>query len=161
MAISMNKHTIIGRLGGDPDPIPNTDGVKLSVATSETWKDRDSGERKERTTWHKVVIWAKPSADFAKRYVKKGDLVCIEGSVETRSYDKEGTTMYITETVIRPFAGNIQAISKEGGNSGRSDSDGSYGGDSYDRPSGGSSAGSTRGSGGGNFSRDMDDDIPF
>lgn len=160
MAISMNKHTIIGRLGNDPDPIPNTDGVKLSVATSETWKDRDSGERKERTTWHKVVIWARPSADFAKRYVKKGDLVCIEGSVETRSWEKDGATNYITETVIRPFSGNIQAISKDGG-SGRSNDSDTDRRDNDDRSGGYGSSSSSSGGSSGNFSRDMDDDIPF
>lgn len=166
--INVNKAIIQGRLGADPERKGQGEGfVVFSVATSESWRDRASGERKERTQWHKVVVYNEQAAKFAETYLHKGDIVYVEGQIETRDWEDAGVKKYITEIVVRPFSGSIQGISKDGG--GRRD-------DAPERSEdrGGFSGGSSRGSasrpgrdrpGQGNApafeSGGMDDDIPF
>jgi single-strand DNA-binding protein len=114
MAGSVNKAIIIGRLGQDPD-VRNTQSgdkiVNLSVATSDYWKDRSSGERKERTEWHRVVLFAKSAADFAANYLKNGSLVFVEGQLQTRKWSGlDGTDKYTTEIVVKPYNGSILSL---------------------------------------------------
>jgi single-strand DNA-binding protein len=181
MAGSVNKVTLIGNLGKDPE-IRNTQaGTKicnLTIATSETWNDRTSGERKERTEWHRVVIFNERLADVAERYLRKGRKIYIEGALETRKYtDQAGVEKYTTEVVLRNFRGELVLLdSNRDGDSGVSYGGGpegtSVGGGGYSprerapagaaRPAGGASRGGTAGpswdapKGG-----DLDDEIPF
>jgi single-strand DNA-binding protein len=151
MAISVNRAILVGNLGKDPERKSGGSGdgfVVFSVATSRSWKNR-SGDREEKTEWHNVVLFDKVSADFAEKYLHKGDKVYIEGCIETRKYEKDGRDIYTTEIVVRPFDGRIQAQSKDGGGSRRDERE-------DDRGFGG---GSSRSSG--NFGRDLDDEIPF
>jgi single-strand DNA-binding protein len=169
---SVNKVIIIGNLGADPETkyLPSGDAVtNIRVATTETWKDKTSGEKKEATEWHRIAFFGR-LAEIAGEYLKKGSQVYVEGSLRTRKWqDKDGQDRYSTEVVLQGFNSTLTMLGGrgEGGGAGagRSGSDygggnpGSSGGDDYDRPA---SAPSGRSSGGGgNFSRDMDDDIPF
>lgn len=163
MAGSVNKVILVGNLGGDPDIRSMQSGdevANLNIATSETWKDKASGERKERTQWHKVVIFNQPLVNVARSYLKKGAKVYIEGSLETRKWqDKEGKDQYTTEVVLRPFTSTLTML--DGRRDGASGGGDSYGGGSSDQGGGYSSAPS---SGGGNRSAkidEMEDDIPF
>lgn len=130
MAGSVNKVTIIGSLGRDPESRSFQNGgkvVNLSVATSETWKDKNSGEKKERTEWHSVAIMAEHAARYAEQYLRKGSKVYIEGQLQTRKWqDQAGSDRYSTEVVVRPYAGELIGLDKPGGSSGG----GSYGGQS-------------------------------
>ena len=154
----VNKVIIVGNLGRDPEARSFQSGgevVTLRIATSETWKDRASGERKERTEWHQVVIFAEHAQRAAKQYLRKGSKVYIEGKLQTRKWqDQSGSDRYSTEIVIAQFSGSLVLLDKrEGGAgdySGHQD-DGRYGG-------GGSGGGS---SGGDPFAGDLDDDVPF
>ena len=118
-----NRVTILGRLGKDPETRNFPNGgkvVNLSLATSETWKDKQSGEKKERTEWHTVAIFNEGIAGIAERFLKKGNDVLIEGQLETRKWqDQSGNDRYSTEVVIRPFSGSLTLV---GGKSGGSDS---------------------------------------
>jgi single-strand DNA-binding protein len=115
MAISVNKATLVGRLGADPTVKgQHGDIVSMSVATSEYWKDRQTGERKERTQWHTVVIFNEQTANFVRQYAKKGDLVYVEGAIETRKWERPNEEdKYFTEIVIRPYSGSVQLMSQE------------------------------------------------
>lgn len=108
---SLNKVQLIGRLGNDPDIRSMQSGdrvANLSVATSETWKDKSSGEKKERTQWHKVVVMNQPLVNLIEGYVSKGSQVYLEGQLETRKWqDKNGLDQYTTEVILRPFNGQI------------------------------------------------------
>lgn len=152
MAGSVNKAIIIGNLGRDPEVRTFPNGgkvVNLSIATSETWKDKASGERKERTEWHKVSITNEALAGIAEKYLRKGSTVYIEGQLETRKWtDQSGAEKYSTEIVLRPYRGELTLLGgkSEGGN-------GDAGG--YQSGKGGGQS-----SGGGGRS-DMDDEIPF
>jgi single-strand DNA-binding protein len=157
MAGSVNKVILVGNLGNDPDIRSMQSGdevANLSIATSETWKDKASGERKERTQWHKVVIFNQPLVNLARNYLKKGSKVYIEGQIETRKWqDKDGKDQYTTEIVLRPFTGNLTMLDgrREGG--GASDNDSYGGGYSSPEPSrSGRSSGKID---------EMEDDIPF
>lgn len=157
MAISLNKVLLVGRVGGDPDA-RGRDGniVRFSLATSESWKDRDTGERQERTQWHNVVVMAPQTAKFVKDYVRKGDLVMVEGSVEYRKWEKDGgETVNITEIIVRPFGGSVQSQSqsRDGGDRGGSRSRSDDSGKSSDRR-GDSGRGRT-------YADELDDEIPF
>ena len=160
MAGSVNKVILVGNLGGDPDIRSMQSGdevANLNIATSETWKDKASGERKERTQWHKVVIFNQPLVKVAQNYLKKGAKVYIEGSLETRKWqDKDGKDQYTTEVVLRPFTGNLTMLDgRRDGASGGSDS---YGGDQ----GGGNDYQSSRPSSQSRAKIDeMEDDIPF
>ena len=167
MAGSVNKVILIGNLGADPDIKRTQDGrpiANLSVATSESWRDKNSGERREKTEWHRVVIFNEGLCKIAENYLKKGSKVYIEGQLQTRKWtDQSGQDKYSTEVVLQGFNGNLTMLDgrNEGGGGGRG---GDYGGggDFGGGSSGGDRGGSGGGGGfGGGSSRDLDDDIPF
>jgi len=132
---SLNKVTLIGHLGADPEVRNFQNGgkvVNLRLATSERWKDKSTGERKERTEWHSVAVFAEHPAKYAEQYLHKGSLVYIEGQLETRKWqDQSGTDRYTTEIVIRPYAGELKGLDKPDGDRGnrRDDDQGGYAGD--------------------------------
>ena len=158
MAGSVNKVILVGNLGKDPEirSMQNGDRVcNLSLATSESWRDKNSGERKEKTEWHRVVIFNENLTKVAEQYLKKGATVYIEGQLQTRKYtDKDGQERYTTEVVLQRFRGELTML---GGRTGAGGMD-AGGGDDYasSAPSKRSGAAPTARSGG-----DMDDDIPF
>jgi single-strand DNA-binding protein len=158
MAGSVNKVILVGNLGKDPEIRSFQNGGRVanfSIATSENWKDKTSGEKKERTEWHRISVTNEKLVEVIERYVKKGAKVYIEGQLETRKYtDKDGHERYTTEVVLRPFRGELTMLdSKSGG--GSSGGGSSYGGD--EPPSFGPSAGSSNN----NNVPDLNDDIPF
>lgn len=163
MAGSMNKVMLIGNLGNDPEIRSMTSGdevASFSVATSESWKDKSSGERKERTQWHKVVIFNPALVNLARNYLRKGSKIFVEGQLETRKWqDKDGRDQYTTEVVLRQFRGEVTMLDSKSGQD-------SYGGDSYG--SGGSAGGGYGGGVAANSSNgpatrvdEFADDIPF
>ncbi|MCR9156312.1 MAG: single-stranded DNA-binding protein [Rhodobacteraceae bacterium] len=173
MAGSVNKVIIVGNLGRDPEVRTFQNGGKvcnLRIATSENWKDRNTGERKERTEWHSVAIFSEPLARIAEQYLKKGSKVYIEGQLETRKWqDQSGQDRYTTEVVLRPYRGELTLLdSRDGGGGGgygggSSSGGGDYGGD-YGGGHGGNDYGGSSGGGGGPArapARDIDDEIPF
>ena len=158
MAGSVNKVILVGNLGKDPEVRKLNNGdpvVNLSVATSESWRDKQSGERKEKTEWHRVVIFNENIAKVAEQYLKKGSTVYIEGQLQTRKYEQNGVEKYSTEIVLQKYRGELTMLGGKGGGEGRS----------YDDDGGGftSKAGSKRSSEGPreSFSQDLDDEIPF
>lgn len=129
MAGSVNKVILIGNIGNDPEVKTMQSGDKVanfSVATSESWKDKATGERKERTEWHRIVVFNQGLINVCENYLKKGSKVYIEGQVETRNYEKDGQKIYTTEIVLRPFRGEITMLDSKG--SGSSSSAGTGGG---------------------------------
>lgn len=164
MAGSVNKVILIGNLGRDPEIRNMQNGgrvANLSVATSETWRDRTSGERKEKTEWHRVVIFDDRLVDVAERYLKKGSKIYVEGQLQTRKWtDQSGTEKYSTEVVLQKFRGELTMLDGRGGGGG-GEGGFSEGGD-YGAGGGGYSGG---GSGGGRgpapSGGDLDDEIPF
>ena len=114
MAGSVNKVILIGNLGKDPETRTFQNGGKVcnfSIATSESWKDRNTGERQERTQWHNIAIFSEPIAGIAEQYLKKGSKVFVEGQLETRKWqDQSGNDRYTTEVVIRPYGGNLTLL---------------------------------------------------
>ena len=160
MAGSVNKVILVGNLGRDPETRTFQNGGKvcnLRIATSENWKDRNTGERRERTEWHSVAIFSEPLARIAEQYLKKGSKVYIEGQLETRKWqDQSGQDRYSTEVVLRPYRGELTLLdSRDGGGGGGGYSGGGgYDSGPQDDPYGGDSRG-------GGSSRDMDDEIPF
>lgn len=178
MAGSVNKVILIGNLGRDPEVRSTQSGkkvVNLAIATSETWKDRNSGERQERTEWHRVVIFNERLAETAERYLRKGAKVYVEGQLQTRKWtDQSGVEKYTTEIVLQQFRGELTMLDGRQGGSGGGGDQGGY--DDMDGPGGGSGGG--YGGGGGSFGRgggssrgggappsrgggDLDDEIPF
>ncbi|WP_109464451.1 single-stranded DNA-binding protein [Albibacillus kandeliae] len=168
MAGSVNKVILVGNLGRDPEVRSFQNGGKvcnLRIATSENWKDRNTGERRERTEWHSVAIFSEPLARIAEQYLKKGSKVYIEGQLETRKWqDQSGQDRYTTEIVLRPYRGELTLLDGrgEGGGGGNygGGSGGGYGG-GYDSGPQDDRYGGGNGGGGGGSSRDMDDEIPF
>ena len=172
MAGSVNKVILVGNLGRDPEARNMQSGgkvVSFSVATSETWNDRASGERKEKTQWHRVAIFNEKLGEIAEKYLRKGSKVYIEGSLESRKYtDKDGQEREITEVVIGRFKGELTLLDGRGGGGetgeGGGRSSGGYGGGER---SGGNYGGGGRSGGGGGWDSkpkggaDLDDDIPF
>jgi single-strand DNA-binding protein len=163
MAGSVNKVILVGNLGKDPEVRHTQDGkpiVNLSLATSESWRDKNTGERKEKTEWHRVVIFNEALAKVAEQYLKKGSTIYIEGQLQTRKYtDSSGVEKYSTEVVLQNYRGELTML---GGKPGGGDSAGGYGGgDEF----GSSSPMDRPRSGGGakpSFSRnDLDDEVPF
>jgi single-strand DNA-binding protein len=149
MAGSVNKVILVGNLGKDPEVRRMQSGdpvVNLSLATSETWRDKSSGERKEKTEWHRVVIFNKNLAEVAEKYLRKGSKVYVEGSLQTRKWtDKDGAEKYSTEVVLQNFRGELTML------------DGRNGGGE-----GGGGGGRGAGEAPASFQRDeMDDEIPF
>ncbi len=163
MAGSVNKVILIGNLGADPEIRRTADGrpiANLRVATSESWKDKTSGERREKTEWHRVVIFNEGLCKIVEQYLKKGAKVYLEGALQTRKWtDKEGVERYSTEVVLQGFNSSLTMLDSRGGGGGSSDALEDSGGDfgSTGPMSGGSrkpvAAGARRG--------DMDDEIPF
>ena len=165
MAGSVNKVIIVGNLGRDPEVRTFQNGGKvcnLRIATSENWKDRNTGERRERTEWHSVAIFSEPLAKIAEQYLRKGSKVYVEGQLETRKWqDQSGQDRYSTEIVLRPYRGELTLLDGRGEN-GNGGGGGGYRSD--DGGYGGSSGGGGRGGGYGGPSgpaSDMDDEIPF
>ena len=167
MAGSVNKVILIGNLGRDPEVRHTNDGspiVNLNIATSETWRDRNSGERKERTEWHRVVIFNERLAEVAQKYLQKGSKVYIEGQLQTRKWtDKDGAEKYTTEVVLQRFRGELTMLDSRSGGGG-----GDFGGGGGDYGGGSSGGGYSGGGGGGGDFRgggpsggDLDDEIPF
>ncbi|MPZ11510.1 MAG: single-stranded DNA-binding protein [Kiloniellaceae bacterium] len=159
MAGSVNKVILVGNLGRDPEIRSTQDGTKianLSLATSESWRDRTSGERRERTEWHRVVIFNEKLCEVAEKYLRKGSKIYIEGALQTRKWtDQSGVEKYTTEVVLQRFRGELTMLDGRqdggGGSGGGYSDDGGHGG-------GGSGGGFGGGSGGGG---DLDDEIPF
>ncbi|MBB4142232.1 single-stranded DNA-binding protein [Rhizobium rhizoryzae] len=181
MAGSVNKVILIGNVGADPEIRRTQDGrpiANLRIATSESWRDRNSGERREKTEWHTVVVFNEGLCKVVEQYVKKGAKLYIEGALQTRKWqDQNGNDRYSTEVVLQGFNSTLTMLDGRGeggaagggfgggrGSSGGGDFGGGYG-DDYDRAPSTSSSGSGRGGqssgGGGGFARDLDDDIPF
>jgi len=163
MAGSLNKVMIIGNLGRDPEVRSFQNGGKvcnLRIATSETWKDKNTGERREKTEWHSVAIFQEGLVRVAEQYLKKGSTVYIEGKLQTRKWqDQSGQDRYSTEVVLQGYDGVMTMLGGRGDGGGggggyMADQGGGYGGDS-----GGGYGGGDTGGGGG--SSDMDDEIPF
>jgi single-strand DNA-binding protein len=155
MAGSVNKVILVGNLGQDPETRTFQNGGKicnLSIATSERWKDRNTGEPRERTEWHRVVITNEALVRIAEQYLRKGSKVYLEGQLETRKWqDQSGQDRYSTEVVLRPFRGELQLLDRrEGSGGGGAPGSGSSGAGYGGAPSGGSGGG-----------RDIDDEIPF
>ncbi len=164
MAGSVNKVILIGNLGADPEIRRTQDGrpvANLRIATSESWRDKTSGERREKTEWHRVVIFNENLCRIAEQYLKKGAKVYIEGALQTRKWqDQSGQDRYSTEVVLQGFRGELTLLDRAGGAGGSggdfgSDTSGDFG-----------SPGPTRkvaaaGAGGGAGRGDMDDEIPF
>ncbi|WP_068116918.1 single-stranded DNA-binding protein [Tropicimonas marinistellae] len=166
MAGSVNKVILVGNLGRDPEVRTFQNGGKvcnLRIATSENWKDRNTGERRERTEWHSVAIFSEPLARIAEQYLRKGSKVYIEGQLETRKWqDQSGQDRYSTEVVLRPYRGELTLLDSRGGEGGGGygggggyDDRGSYGG------GGGQSGGGYGGGAPAGGGSDMDDEIPF
>ena len=168
MAGSVNKVILVGNLGRDPEIRSTQDGTKvanLSVATSENWRDKSSGERREKTEWHRVVIFNERLVDVAERFLKKGSKIYIEGQLQTRKWtDQSGTEKYTTEVVLQRFRGELTMLDGKGEGGGGGGGDDYGGGGGFGGGSGGSGGGFGGGSGGGSGGGrggDLDDDIPF
>ena len=174
MAGSLNKVMIIGNLGADPEVRSFQNGGKvcnLRIATSERWKDRNSGEQQERTEWHTVAIFSEGLVNVAERFLRKGSKVYIEGQLQTRKWqDQSGNDRYSTEVVLRGYNGTLTMLDGPGGGQGGGGggqgggygggaSGGGSGGGGWNQGGGGSGGGSS--SGGGSNYDDLDDDIPF
>ena len=165
MAGSVNKVILIGNLGRDPEVRHTNDGrpiVNLSVATSETWRDRSSGERREKTEWHRVVIFDEKVCEVAQKYLNKGSTVYLEGNLQTRKWtDQQGAEKYTTEVVLQRFSGKLTMLGSRGAaggdyGSGQGSGDDFGGGQGAGDDFGGGQGGSGPSGGG-----DLDDEIPF
>lgn len=192
MAGSVNKVILVGNLGRDPESRSFSNGgkvVNLRIATSESWKDRNSGERKERTEWHSVAIFSEGLANVAERYLRKGSKVYLEGQLQTRKWqDQQGQDRYSTEVVLQGFDAKLVMLDGPGGGQGGGmgggggrgaddwgGGDDAFAGQSSNRGGGGFGGGSGGGYGGGGarggaasgggagggFPDDLDDDVPF
>jgi len=157
MAGSVNKVILVGNLGRDPEVRQTQDGnpiVNLSLATSENWRDKATGERRERTEWHRVVIFNERLADVAQKFLRKGSKIYIEGQLQTRKWtDQNGRDRYSTEVVLQRFRGELTMLDSRGEGGGG----GGGGGGDYGDGGGGGGGPSSPPSGGG----DLDDEIPF
>ena len=172
MAGSVNKVILVGNLGKDPESRSFQNGgkvVNFTLATSETWSDRGSGERKEKTEWHNVVIRNEKLGEIAERYLKKGAKVYIEGSIQSRKYqDASGVEKYITEVIVGPFRGELTMLSGRGEEGGM-DAGGGGGGYNRERAPAAAPRNAPAKSGGGGApswdagrgAGDLDDEIPF
>ncbi len=162
MAGSVNKVILVGNLGRDPEikSLPSGERLaQLSIATSETWRDKASGERKEKTEWHRVVIFNDNIVKVVENYVKKGSTVYIEGALQTRKYEQNGVEKYSTEIVVGKFKGELTML---GGRSDGASQGGGYGGGRGDDDySSGFSTGGANKPSGPKESYDLNDDIPF
>ncbi|MFB9872022.1 single-stranded DNA-binding protein [Acetobacter farinalis] len=160
MAGSVNKVILVGNLGKDPEVRTSQNGMKIvsfSIATSDTWNDRASGERRERTEWHRVVVFNERLADVAERFLRKGRKVYLEGALQTRKWtDQSGQERYTTEVIVERFRGELVLLDSRSGGDGE-ESGGYGGGSSYGggNAGGGYEGGSSGGYGGGNMGGDF------
>ena len=171
MAGSVNKVILVGNVGKDPEIRRTQDGrpiASLSLATSETWRDKSTGERKEKTEWHRVVVFSEPLCKIVEQYVKKGAKIYVEGALQTRKWtDQSGAEKYSTEVVLQGFNGTLtmldgavaaaahrSACKKADGDYG---TDGGFGAGSSERRRGAKTGGGTKGG----FDKAIDDEIPF
>ena len=181
MAGSVNKVILVGNVGKDPEIRRTQDGrpiANLSLATSESWRDKNSGEKKERTEWHRVVIFSEPLCKVVEQYVKKGSKLYIEGALQTRKWtDQSGVEKYSTEVVLQGFNGSLTMLDSAGAGRGGSASigmqesggdydSGGFGSGGFSEPAPKRAApksGNGNGSGGskGGFDKALDDEIPF
>ncbi len=173
MAGSVNKVILIGNLGRDPEARTMQSGgkvVSFSIATSESWNDKNSGERKEKTQWHRIAIFNEKLGEVAEKYLKKGSTVYLEGALESRKYtDKDGQEREITEVVLARFRGELTMLGGRGGEGGGSFSGESSGGYSPRTPAARPASSGARSGGGGGGApsweppggSDLDDEIPF
>lgn len=168
MAGSVNKVILVGNLGRDPEVRFTQDNKKivtLSLATSDSWKDKNTGERKEKTEWHRVVIFNEGLANISEQYLRKGSKVYIEGALQTRKWtDKDGVDKYSTEVVLQGFNSVMTMLDGRSGGGGGSDAGSGGGGFPDSSSGGGQSGGGQGGGGGGDFSAPgggLDDEIPF
>ena len=166
MAGSVNKVILVGNLGKDPEIRRTQDGrpiANLSIATSETWRDKATGERKEKTEWHRVVIFNEGLCKVAEQYLKKGAKVYIEGQLQTRKWtDQSGVEKYSTEVVLQGFNSTLTMLDGRGGGGGGNFADDMGGGDfGSSGPSMAPPRRAVASAGGGSRNSDMDDDIPF
>ena len=166
MAGSLNKVMLIGNLGRDPEIRRTQDGraiANFSIATSESWRDKNTGERKEKTEWHRIVCFSEGLNRVIEQYVKKGTKVFVEGQLQTRKWtDQAGVEKYSTEVVLQGFNGTLTLLDTRGGGDsggGYGGGGGGYGGDQGSGFGGGSGSGGGGGDGFGGA--DLDDDIPF
>ena len=161
MAGSVNKVILVGNLGRDPEVRRMSSGepvVNLSIATSETWRDKNTGEKKEKTEWHRVVIFNENLAKVAENYLRKGTRIYLEGQLQTRKWtDQQGVEKYTTEIVLQRYRGELQILSARGEEGGFSSRD--MDGEDGFAPSGGRSGSPATAGGGESF--ELDDDIPF
>ncbi len=168
MAGSVNKVILVGNLGKDPESRSFQNGgkvVSFSVATSESWKDKNSGDRKDRTEWHNVSIFSEGLARVAEQYLKKGSKVYLEGQLETRKWqDKDGNDRYTTDVVLRNFNSSMVLLdSREGASGGAGSRGGGSDWGQDDAPRGNFGGGASRGGASrpSAFDSDLDDDVPF
>ncbi|MCK1737185.1 single-stranded DNA-binding protein [Bradyrhizobium sp. 138] len=165
MAGSVNKVILVGNLGKDPEIRRTQDGrpiANLSIATSETWRDKNSGERKEKTEWHRVVIFSEPLCKIVEQYLKKGAKVYIEGALQTRKWtDQSGVEKYSTEVVLQGFNSTLTMLDGRGGGGGGGSFGDEPGGDFGSSGPVSSAPRRPVAAGGGGRNSDMDDDIPF
>ncbi|MET4032868.1 single-strand DNA-binding protein [Bradyrhizobium sp. JR7.2] len=165
MAGSVNKVILVGNLGKDPEIRRTQDGrpiANLSIATSETWRDKNSGERKEKTEWHRVVIFNEGLCKVAEQYLKKGAKVYIEGALQTRKWtDQSGAEKYSTEVVLQGFNSTLTMLDGRGGGGGGGSFGDEPGGDFGSSGPVSSAPRRAVAAGGGGRNSDMDDDIPF
>lgn len=165
MAGSVNKVILVGNLGRDPETRRMANGdpvVNLRIATSESWRDKQSGERREKTEWHSVVIFNENLAKVAEQYLRKGSKVYVEGQLQTREWqDKDNQKRYSTEIVLQRYRGELTLLDgREGGSSATREVD-DAGSGGYSAPRMGSGGGGGARPSGGGSRPDMDDDIPF
>ena len=169
MAGSVNKVILVGNLGRDPEIRSTNDGIRidnLNLATSESWRDKMSGERKERTEWHRVVIFNENLVTVAEKYLRKGSKIYVEGALQTRKWtDQQGQEKYSTEVVLQKFRGELTMLDGAGGARGQAGGaseggydEGSFSGGYNETPRAAASAG---GSPRGGRNADLDDEIPF
>lgn len=174
MSGSLNKVTLIGNLGADPEVRTTQDGrqiVNLNIATTESWRDKMSGERRDKTEWHKVVIFSEGLTKVASQYLKKGSKIYIEGSLQTRKWqDKEGQDRYTTEIVLQNFNGTLIMLDGKnassdggsgGGYGGGASSSGGYTGNASFGGGGQQSAAKKQAFPQNDFAPDLDDEVPF
>jgi len=166
MAGSVNKVILVGNLGKDPEIRRTQDGrpiANLRIATSESWRDKASGERKEKTEWHSVVIFSEPLCRVVEQYLKKGSKVYVEGQLQTRKWQgQDGQDRYSTEVVLQGFNGVLTMLDGRSGGGGMSEDAGdSYGASDRGSSGGGSRAPAKSGGGGKGFDKALDDEIPF
>jgi single-strand DNA-binding protein len=170
MAGSVNKVILVGNLGKDPEIRRTQDGrpiANLRIATSESWRDKATGERREKTEWHSVVIFNENLCKIAEQYLKKGAKVFIEGALQTRKWQgQDGQDRYSTEAVLQGFNGNLTMLDGRSGGGmsegGQADYAGGGGDNGYaDAPRAARSGGGAAKGGAGNFDKQLDDEIPF